>query len=52
MLHFSLKIIVCEIFFYLKFEKDFFRMADISESIKVLIEFSSNVLQLNIDKKT
>ena len=27
-------------------------MSDISESIKVLIEFSSHVIQLNIDKKT
>ena len=39
-LHFSLKMIVCEIFFYLKFEKEFFKMDDISESVELLIQFA------------
>jgi hypothetical protein len=51
-LHFSLKIIVCEIFFYLKFEPEFFKLDDIAESVKVLVSFSNSVIQLNIEKKT
>ena len=51
-LNFSLKMIVCEIFFNLKFERDFFKLDNITEAIQLLIEFSTNVLQMNIEKKT
>lgn len=40
MLVFSLKMIVCEIFFNLKFEKEFFKLHDISHAIGLLIKFS------------
>ena len=32
-LNFSLKMIVCEIFFNLKFERDFFKLDNITEAI-------------------
>lgn len=32
-LNFSLKMIVCEIFFNLKFERDFFKLDNISDAI-------------------
>jgi hypothetical protein len=44
--------IVCEIFFNLKFEKDFFKVKDISKAIKLLIEFSSKSIEMKIEKKT
>ena len=37
---FSLKMIVCEIFFNLKYEKEFFKLNDISDAVGLLIEFS------------
>ena len=49
---FTLKMIVCEIFFNLKFEKEFFKLHDISEAIRLLIDFAQEVLQMSIDKKT
>ena len=49
---FTLKMIVCEIFFNLKFEKEFFMISDISEAIGLLIQFSEQVLQMSIEKKT
>lgn len=49
---FTLKMIVCEIFFNLKFEKEFFKLHDISEAIRLLIEFAQEVLQMSIEKKT
>ena len=51
-LNFSLKIIVCEIFFNLKYERDMFKLDNIGDSIHLLIEFSHNVLKMNIEKKT
>ena len=44
--------IVCEIFFNLKFEKDFFKIKDISEAIKLLIDFSQKSIKMKIEKKT
>ena len=44
--------IVCEIFFNLKFEKEFFKLHDISDAVGLLIEFSQQVLQMSIEKKT
>ena len=41
---FSLKMIVCEIFFNMKFEKEFFKLQDISQAIGLLIDFSQQVL--------
>ena len=52
MLVFSLKMIVCEIFFNLKFDKEFFKLQDISGAIGLLIKFAQRVLQMSIDKKT
>lgn len=52
MLNFSLKMIVCEIFFNLKYERDMFKLDDISETIELLISFTHSVLRMNIDKKT
>ena len=50
-LRFSLKMIVCEIFFNLKFEREFFKLDQIEEAIKLLIEFSKQVLKMNLEKK-
>ena len=44
--------IVCEIFFNMKFEMEFFKLNNISEAIGLLIEFAQQVLQMSIDKKT
>ena len=52
MLVFSLKMIVCEIFFNLKFDKEFFKLQDISGAIGLLIKFAQRVLQMSIEKKT
>ena len=41
---FSLKMIVCEIFFNLKFDKEFFKLQDISGAIGLLIKFAQRVL--------
>ena len=49
---FSLKMIVCEIFFNMKFEMEFFKLNNISDAIGLLIEFAQQVLQMNIEKKT
>ena len=51
-LNFSLKMIVCEIFFNLKYERDMFKLDDISDTIHLLIEFTHSVLRMSIDKKT
>ena len=48
----ALKMIVCEIFFNMKFEMEFFKLNNISDAIGLLIEFAQQVLQMNIDKKT
>ena len=40
MLVFSLKMIVCEIFFNMKFEMEFFKLNNISDAIGLLIEFA------------
>ena len=48
---FSLKMIVCEIFFNMKYEMEFFKLGNISEAISLLIDFAQQVLQMNIDKK-
>ena len=37
---FSLKMIVCEIFFNFKHETEFFKMDEISEAMGLLIDFS------------
>jgi hypothetical protein len=39
-LNFSLKNIVCEIFYHLMQEKQFLKLKNISETIKLLIKFS------------
>lgn len=52
MLNFSIKMIVCEIFFNLKFQRDMFKLNNIGDSIQLLIEFSQQVLHMNIEKKT
>ena len=44
--------IVCEIFFNLKFDKEFFKLQDISGAIGLLIKFAQRVLQMSIEKKT
>lgn len=44
--------IVCEIFFNLKFHKDMFKLDNFGDSIQLLIEFSMQVLHMNIEKKT
>lgn len=49
---FTLKMVVCEIFFNLKYEKEFFKLHDISEAIRLLIDFAQEVLQMSIEKKT
>ena len=51
-LNFSLKVIVCEIFFNLKYERDMFKLENIGETIHLLIEFAHSVLRMNIEKKT
>jgi hypothetical protein len=50
-LNFSLRIIVCEIFFNLKQEKYFFKLDNIAEAIQLLIKFSQRVIVMNIEKK-
>lgn len=40
MLNFSLRIIVCEIFFNLKQEKYFFKLDNVAEAIQLLIQFA------------
>ena len=49
---FSLKMIVCEIFFNFKHETEFFKMDEISEAMGLLIDFSQQVLDMSIEKKT
>ena len=44
--------IVCEIFFNMKYEVEFFKLNNISEAIGLLIEFAEQVLLMSIDKKT
>lgn len=50
-LNFSLRIIVCEIFFNLKQEKYFFKLDNIAEAIQLLIKFAQKVIVMNIEKK-
>jgi len=50
-LNFSLRIIVCEIFFNLKQEKYFFKLDNIGEAIQLLIKFAQSVIYKNIEKK-
>ena len=50
-LNFSLKVIVCEIFFTLKNEKEFFKSKNITENITQLIEFARRVMGMNIERK-
>ena len=50
-LRFSLKMIVCDIFFNLKFEREFFKLDQIEDAISLLIEFSRKVLKMNLEKK-
>ena len=50
-LRFSLKMIVCDIFFNLKFEREFFKLEQIEEAIGLLIEFARKVLKMNLEKK-
>ena len=49
---FSLKMIVCEIFFNFKHEKEFFKIDEISDAMGLLIDFSQQVLDMSIEKKT
>ena len=50
-LNFSLRIIVCEIFFNLKQEKHFFKLDNIAEAINLVIKFAQKVIVMNIEKK-
>jgi hypothetical protein len=50
-LNFSLRIIVCEIFFNLKQEKYFFKLENIAGAIQLLIQFAQKVIKMNIEKK-
>ena len=50
-LRFSLRMIVCDIYFNLKFEREFFKLDQIEEAISLLIEFSRMVLKMNLEKK-
>ena len=51
MLRFTLKMIVCDIFFNLKFEKDFFKVEQVEDAIKLLIDFSRQVMVKNLERK-
>ena len=50
-LNFSLRIIVCEIFFNLKQEPQFFKLDNIFEAIDLVIKFAQKVIVMNIEKK-
>ena len=51
MLHFSLKMIVCDIYFNLRFEKEFFKLEGIENAIKLLIDFSRQVMKKSLPQK-
>jgi len=50
-LNFSLRVIVCEIFFTLKNERSFFKKPNITACISLLINFAQEVIKMNIEKK-
>ena len=43
--------IVCEIYFNLRFEKEFFKLDQIEKAIKLLIDFSSQVMRKSLPQK-
>jgi len=50
-LNFSLRVIICEIYFNLIFERQFFKREDIKDHIKLLVQFAQSVITMNIEKK-
>ena len=48
-LNFSLRILVCEIFFHMKSEQKLFKMRNVNNSMKLLIDFLHQTLKMNIE---
>ena len=51
MLNFSLRIIVCEIFFHMRSEQKLFKMSGVNNSMTKLIGFLHKTLKMNIEQK-